>query len=41
MRKLILLALAIWGIKKLGEQLQAGGRMPFPTSSRPPDGYAE
>jgi hypothetical protein len=39
MRKLILLALAIWGAKKLSRQLQVGQRTPFPTSSRPPEGY--
>ena len=39
MRKLILLALAAWGAKKLSEQLQAGRRTPFPTASRPPEGY--
>ena len=39
MRKLILLALAIWAAKKLAAQLPAE-RPPFPTSSRPPENYA-
>lgn len=40
MRKLILLALAIWAAKKLSSQLSTpGDRPPFPTSSRPPEGY--
>ena len=42
MRKLIFLALAAWAAKKLSQQMQpAGGghSTPFPTSSRPPEGY--
>jgi hypothetical protein len=41
MRKLILLAIAAWAYKKYGPQLMASGgaRTPFPTSSRPPEGY--
>lgn len=41
MRKLILLALAIWGVKKLSQQMPmtTTQRTPFPTSSRPPEGY--
>ena len=43
MRKLILIALAAWAYKKYGPQLMSGAgggaRAPFPTSSRPPEGY--
>jgi hypothetical protein len=39
MRKLILLALVIWAGRKLAGQLETGQRPPFPTSSRPPEGY--
>lgn len=40
MRKLILLALAIWAAKRLRPQLEARGRTPFPTAGRPPEGYS-
>jgi hypothetical protein len=39
MRKLILLLLAVWAARKLSDQLGTGRRAPFPTASRPPEGY--
>jgi len=40
LKKLILLAVASGLAKKLYEQLRTGqSRTPFPTSSRPPQGY--
>jgi hypothetical protein len=40
MRKLILLGLLAWFAKKLMDEARGGGlQTPFPTSSRPPEGY--
>ena len=40
MRKLILLGLLAWFAKKLMDESRGDGlQSPFPTSSRPPEGY--
>jgi hypothetical protein len=39
LRKLILLLIASTVARKLYGQRQASRRTPFPTSSRPPEGY--
>lgn len=40
LRKLILLAIGFMVVKKLSENANTGAmRSPFPTSSRPPEGY--